>query len=363
MEKNKISSLQIACLCTFIIVATIPGIGTTNTIQIAGIDAYLGVIVAGILGVIALIIVKIIGDYNHNKNFNEIIDEFFGKYFGFFVKIIVCAVVLTMGIVTMYSICNLVISQFLSTTPMFFISLAMGLVIFYNVSKGLEVMGRVGVILLFFTLLLFTTAVLSLIVQVDVSNLKPMLASGIDEPLWSGVLLSLTSVVPIIMLPIIPRNKVFDKTKLNKKIIIFYALAILMAFLTVFLTIGILGGNLASFYQYPEYTALKKISLFGFLDRVENLISIQWLFRAYMMLCFIVYFLKETVKKESNSKLLIFIFTAIIVVGSVYAFQSNTRFNAFIIKIFPYTNLVLLVIAFILAVLIVIKKGLSSKRT
>ena len=356
MTNKKVNSLQVSCLITFILVSTITGIGMTNIIKITGRDAYLSVLVAGILGIIPFTIILRVNDKDNDLTISEIVNKIFGKYLGLVVNLILDILVIIIGIVTMYSISNFIISQFLSDTPVMSINIVLGVVIWYGAIKGFEVVSRTGVILLIFTLILFIFSSGTLIPQIEIDNIKPFLEEGIGKPIQAGIILFLTNVVPILILLIIPRSKITDKEKYNKYLIIFYILGFSMAFITTFLTISIMGINLASIHQYPKYAVLKKISLFGFLDRIENIISIKWIFRCFMMLSVVVYYISNSIKKDNNSKILSFVIVTIIVVGSLWYFKNNTMFNEFILNKYPYINLVLFVLMTIIGVVWIIKR-------
>ena len=358
MTNNKISSLQVGVILSFIILSTITWVGLEDIIEISGRDAYISIIVASILGIIPLYIIIKINNIDNNMNIKEIITYIFGKYFGTFINIVIDIIILVIGIVTMYGLSNFIISQFLADTNVIYISIVIGLLVSYAVSKGIDIVARTGVILLFFNIILFSIANISLIEEIDLDYLKPVLEYGIKNPILGGVILFLTNLVPMFMILMIPRNRISDKEVYSKYIIIFYIFSIISIFITTFITISSLGINLARMYQYPEYIILKRISLFGFLDRVENIICIQWIFRGFMMLCMILYYISNSIYKDNKSRLLNYIISGIIIVISLLYFKNNTIFGEFIINIYPYINLVLFIILifiFILKKLVIIK--------
>lgn len=350
MTNKKISSLQVGVILSFIILSTVTWIGLENIIIISGRDAYISVIVAGILGIIPLFMIIKINDKDNYLDIKEIIIKIFGKYIGTFINIIVDVIVLIIGIVTMYGLSNFIISQFLSDTNVIYISIVIGVIVLYAVSKGLDVIARTGVLLLIINVILFSVANISLIPEIDIDYIKPFLEYGIKSPIWGGILLFFTNIVPIYMLLMIPRSRITDKNKYNNYLILFYIFSIVTGFITTFITISALGINLAKMYQYPEYIILKRISLFGFLDRIENIICIEWIFRGFMMLCMVVYYISNSIHKDGNSRLLGFIITSIIIAISLLYFKNNTIFGYFILNIYPYINMVLFMIFIIIGI-------------
>ena len=167
-----------------------------------------------------------------------------------------------------------------------------------------------------------------------------------------------TNVVPIFLLLVVPKNKISDNSKTNKHIILFYILAFLFMFMAMLLTLGSLGIYLSSLYQYPEYTVLKKISVFNFLDRIENFIYIKWILSSVICLSLIVYYIQRSVKKNST-KLVPTLVSLLIIFLSLYIFKNNTIFYMAILKIFPYICLMLFLIFVIIGINILIRKLLN----
>ena len=135
---------------------------------------------------------------------------------------------------------------------------------------------------------------------------------------------------------IVPKNNIVDKKNYSKCILIFYGIASLLIIITSLFTIGVLGEHLASFYQYPEYILLKRISIFGFIDRIENLLSISWIFSTFATLSLIIYYISNNLNKKEKKKIPSIIISIIIIVCSLYIFKNNTFFNNYVSNIYPY---------------------------
>ena len=183
----------------------------------------------------------------------------------------------------------------------------------------------------------------------NTSNLKPYLENEIGTPLRGSILLTLTNVTPIFMLLIIPRKRISDNKNAWKYFTFFYFLAFLFAFLAIVLSIGSLGIYLCQVYQYPEYTVLKKISLFNFIERIENFIYIKWILNSFITLSLVVYHLSSFIKKDSR-KVVPIISTILLILGSRYLFQNNTLFYHIGLNIFPYVCLCLFLVYLIIGI-------------
>ena len=358
MKKSNFTWIQFSSLIIFPILALFSGIGTSSVIQIAKVDASFSVLFSYFIGLLILLLFLYIFNYKKELNIKEKIIFLFGKYFGTFLNILINILIFMIGVVLIYNISNFAISQFLSETPLVVFMALLGILLVYNVSLGIENIARVSVI--FFGIICFLTLIstFGILPDFDFSNLKPVLENGLQKPLEGGIILTLTNVTPIFTLLMIEKNKIKDEKKLNKSLFCFYTFAFFLAFLACLLTIGSLGIYLCQLYQYPEYTVLKKISLFDFIDRIENFIYIKWILSSFVCLSLILYYISHSIQKQSK-KIIPTIVIALIIAVSLYLFKNNTIFYNFGFSIFPYLNLLLVIIFIIIGINIFIRNRLE----
>ncbi len=361
MNKDKINCLQFGSMMSMLLMASFVGIGMFSIIKSAGVDAYLSIIIAALVGILILLTFFIIFDYEPSLSVKDKINKIFGIPFGFILNLLLILVVFTMGISAMFNLTNFITSQFLKETPPWVIGFCFSILIVIVNIKGIETLSRTCLILYCICLFLFVMTLIGLIPQFEFSNLKPFLEYGLKKPLVGAGYNLLFNLLPIYLFLIIPKDKLVDKGKYRKYLWIFYAISVIVKFLLVVITIGVLGINLASIYQYPEYIVLKRINMFNFLDRIENFITIQWLFGLFFNLSFVVYYISNTLKTDNKSKILPFFITGIILIGSVILFKNNTIFNDYTYTKVPYIRLVLLFIYTLLFIGIIIKKIFTKK--
>jgi len=354
-NKTKFTSIQFAILLIFPILSLFTGIGTYNIIKIAKVDSYISPLISGIIGIIVLITFIYIFNYEPDKTINEKNKLLFGNILGTIINYIICILFLFIAVTLIYNISNFAISQFLSETPLLTFMIILGIIVIYNVSLVIENISRVGII--FFSIICFLTIISTFgtISNIELNNIKPILEYGIDKPLYGSIFLTLIDIVPILSLLIVKKNYLIDKEKSTKNLIIFYIISILFISIAMFLTISSLGIHLSTLYQYPEYTVLKKITLFEFIDRIENFIYIKWILSTIMHLSLITYYISYNVNKNSK-KLVPTILISIIITISLYLFKNNTIFYNFTSTIFPYIGLLILIIFIIITINIIIKK-------
>ena len=357
---KKLSTLQYCSLEYFLILSNNVGLTTYILFNNAKQDSLISIILGTILGLIPLsIYLKIINAKPELNIFEKIEDTFkTGK---------IINLILTLGIAFLIAInynnlINFISSQYLSKTPQIIISLSFLPAIIYILNKGTTVIGRTIFILLIISLLLLLLTILGLIWQIRIENIFPILENGIKNPLLCSLIYVTFNTTPLFLLTVIPKNDILDKEKLNKRIIITYFLGNLVVLIIFFLTLSVLGANLANLYQYPEYDVLKKISLIGFIERTESIISLRWTFYVFTVtilgILFITKYIKHTlkIKNEKTNKKITLIISTIIVLWGKFIFQESIKFNKFTYKKLPIISTILLIL-----IPILISKNVKNK--
>ncbi len=71
----------------------------------------------------------------------------------------------------------------------------------------------------------------------------------------------------------------------------------IIIFTIAIVTSSILGKYLLQTYQYPVYITLKRISLFNFIDRIENFLSFQWILSGITVIAMTIYSVSKEYQK------------------------------------------------------------------
>ena len=120
------------------------------------------------------------------------------------------------------------------------------------------------------------------------------------------------NILPIFLLTIIPKDQIKKDRHFNQHVIYSYLITNVMLFIIAFCTLSILGIELCQLYQYAEFHILKRVSILGFITRVENTLSIQWIFDMLITCAIAVYFVENGIKRiwhtqsEKNEKIIYF---------------------------------------------------------
>ena len=151
------------------------------------------------------------------------------------------------------------------------------------------------------------------------------------------------------------KKEIENNTKTKKYFIITYLISMIIIFTIAIVTSSILGKYLLQTYQYPVYITLKRISLFNFIDRIENFLSFQWILSGITVIAMTIYSVSKNIKNK-ESKLINFIITILMIILSYLLFKNNTSFNEYLYTIYPYLLLPIPIIYVIIFIGAVIKK-------
>lgn len=356
MENKKISSLQIGALFIMITIAAFSGIGIFSIVKASGIDAYLSVLIAGMVGILYLLIYFYIANYEPDLMLGEKVSKLLGKKIGCIVNFISAILIFISGMNVMFNLSNFIVSQFLPETPNYVVGILFSVIIIYVNIKGIETLMRTGFILTILSMILYVITLFGLLPSFDTSNLMPFLEHGIIRPFYGAFYILSLNLISIFNLLIIPKNQLADAKKLKKVMSIAYFISIIALFIIVILILGNLGIHLTSIYQYPEYIVLKRIKIFNFIDRIENILTVQFIFSMFASMCLNIYCITNLLKPRHKSKLFPTIITILILIISTMIFKNNTQFNNYTYQIAPFIRLIFLAIIVVIALIIFIKR-------
>ena len=87
-------------------------------------------------------------------------------------------------------------------------------------------------------------------------------------------------------------------------------------------------------YSYPEYTILRRIRFFKFIENIENFICINWFFDLFISLSIFITKLKDTLNTKNNILTFLISFGILYIVNRYFA---NNFYNTMILyNTFPY---------------------------
>ena len=344
-----IQKKEFSILIYFLMRSFYIGIAIYNILLLTHQDSWISIIVGFVMGLISLLIFYSLLNEEPSLNINQKIIKCYGKGIGTLINIVfICSVTFNASI-SLWNLSSFINSQFLFQTPIIFIAIFFMIPIVYTVYKGLKVIGRTAMVLFIMTLLLFFLAFISLTGYFELNHLFPILESSWKNILNAGITNMSYNVLPIFPLLIIPKNTINNNKNLGKSLLKVYLFSFITMFAVMFCIITIFGSPLALLYQYPEYHLLKIINIGNFFQRVESILSLQWLFDFAISLMMFIYFIKSSCKetfkiKEKYDFISIVIIAVIIIFLSHIIFPNNTVAYQFLNNIYLYVRIALLLI-------------------
>lgn len=262
----------------------------------------------------------------------------------------------------LFNTSNFIISQYLTNTSITLVTLILGITVYHTVNKGITTISKISIIYTIIIVSLLILGIIGIIPEIKLDNLKPILENGIKPPFLAALVYTLLLTSPAYSFLIIPKSIIENNKKTTKYLLITYIITSITIFLICIISSSCLGRYLIKIYQYPVYITLKKISIFSFIDRIENFLSLQWILSSFISLTIYIYNIKENINKKNNPLLnLILIITIILI--STKIFKNNTNFNHYLGSIYPYILIIQLIIYIIISITIFIKKSIKNKKT
>ncbi len=353
--KEEINNLQLSSILFLLLFSGCFGILPYVVIQRVGTDGFISSIIGSLIGLIPLFILLYIFNYDIDNPIYVKTKIIFGKVIGSIINYLLVLTYLVIAVTILFNTSNFIISQYLTNTPLILVTLVLGAVILHTISKGVYTISKISFIYVIIIISLFILGAILLSSDIKVDNIKPILEFGIKSPFITSIIYTLLFTSPMYSILVIPKNSIENSNNSNKYLVITYLLVAFMICFIIFISSAALGKYLIKIYQYPAYITLKKISIFGFIDRIENFLSVQFILSSFISLTMPIFYIKNSIKRDNNL-FISFITTLIIVITSTFIFKSNTNFNNYLSNIYPYILIIPTFIYFVIFIGIFIKK-------
>ncbi len=326
---KKITSMEYNSLIWFLIRAGYIGITISNLISISKRDSWISVLIALVLGFIPLAIFAYLRNYDENKNICELNEYLFGK-FGKVLNIVLALGAIIIAQLAFHDIVHFINTQFLYRTSPILIAAVFIIPIIYGVLKGINAISRTSLLLFYIVVAAVIFITISVFSGVDFNNLKPILFTDKMSILHGSLIVVAYNVLPLFFLLIIPKSALTNYSK--KKSMIFYIIAILTLADAAFLTVGTFGIELSMLYEYPEFHLLKKVEIGDFVDRVESLLSVEWLIALFILIMVALYYVSKTMAhtfkfQEKTNKIFIIVICLLLLIINPFILVTNGSMN------------------------------------
>ena len=332
-------------LTYFIARSSMFGIGFFLIFQNASKDAWISILLGTLIGVIILYVYNQIKKYLNNDTLeNKLNKTFIGKIY----NLIFIIFYLYLMTITLMLLPLFVNSFYLTTTPKIIVNIPFLILAIYLSFKGKNTLENLSNLLCVFSIIIILFFAVSLTGYIDFNNLLPVLTNSTNNVIKCAfIYASITSIPQIIT---INYSNDFKNTIKD------YLLSSLTIFMIVFFTIIALGEPLLKIYSFPEYTVLRQIEIFNFIENIENISAFIWYFDLFIMLSTLTKNLKNSLPKKYN---LIYFYTLIFIVLiiSSYIIGKNYIYILNIVYIYPISLIIFFIIFLILLIYFKIQKS------
>lgn len=335
--KNKINILEYSITFFIISIAPFLGIGIFNLLKVAKTDSIISILLSIIIGLLILLIFIRINNYKPNLSLKEKIIDLFDKKIATILIIVISISFFILSLIISYNINSFIISQFLSETPILFIAIITDILVIYLSSKKINIITRVSGILGILSILLILVATISGYKCINLDNINPLFSNEFMNTIKGTFNIILFNTIYIFLFLIIPKQMVKNSQNINKYITISLIFGFVTFLVITVYTISTLGIDLSLLYHYPAYIVMKKITIFGFIDKIENFIIVHWIFEMFILLNMIIYFLS----KMTNIKPYILVISKTLIY--TIFFYNSTFYNYIVSKYLPLISIIIII--------------------
>jgi spore germination protein (amino acid permease) len=283
MDKIKITNHQLFSLtaCN----STGAGVIITSAL-IAGIakqDAWLAALFTPVMGVVVIWIMSYLSGKFPDMTFIGVIKSICGKWIGTVVALSFVILCLTIAYHMPWYISNFMNTHVMPETPAYVINFLFVAAAVIAILYGIETIARASEVFITLASILFLIAMILVSPNIKPQNIQPVLEKGIIPVLKGGVVLSCyTTLHTIILMMVYPVNIVNIKEG-RKSILKGYLWASSIIFVTILMSVLVLGSVVTAKSQYPTYILAKEINLAIVFSRFEFIIAALWIVTEYII--------------------------------------------------------------------------------
>lgn len=314
----------------------------TSTAQLYGTAARQDLWLSLILSVLFSLPMALLFAYLHEKfqgkNLFDIIEICFGEFIGKAIIILFLWYTFFIGAMVIVNIGYFAKTVTLPETPRIVVQCCKIFLCIWIVKEGIEVIGRWSELFSILYYVVIVIAILLLIPKMDIKNLTPVLYHGINPVLYGAFLTFTFPFGEIVVFSMVFSSFMNKKSpyRIYIKGLLISGMIVLFISLT---TIMVLGINNALSLYYPTYSAISRIDILNFLQRLEILSATVFILGAfikasiYLLACCIGI---SKIFKKTDYRFIV-IPTALFFLNlSYFSFDSIMSFFEWNAEIFPY---------------------------
>lgn len=289
MRDNKVSMYQLAIICILVSVVPIVRYFPISLTNIAGRGAWIGALLT-ILPAILLVCVlhelmnKLKSKEGNPKNLNNVFDTVYGKILGKILSFAYLLWILIFVAAQLRFFGERLISTTYIYTPIIFLLVTMLILTFFVAKGRISNFGRFAEI--FFELFVI---IIAFVVIASASNFELKNVWPINKEEIMGIPMAIlrgTSIFGTLTIGMFFAEKIEDRKSIKKYGIIATLVITIIGLIGVFVTLGTFGKDLLPTLAQPFFMALKVISVFGVIERIEAVFITFWVVADFILITY-----------------------------------------------------------------------------
>lgn len=357
IEQGKISRWQAFLLISNSILASMILVAPALLCAEAGQDAWLSVLISGVVGLLIGVLIVSLGLRFPKKNLVEYSIELLGPWFGRLVCIVFALFFLHLNAYLVCSFSVMLITETMPDTPLIVLNALLVILVAYGVYLGLEVFSRVNEIIFPLFIIVFIIIFALAAPGMDFEQVKPYLTYPFPRILWGSFILTAFYAEGAILLMLIPSLRPpEDAKKISLPVSVLLLVIMLMDVVGL---IALFGAPETSRMVFPTFELAKTVSLGRFLERIESLVVGIWVGSVSLKIMSFYYVSVLIFAEVGNLKdyrPLVMPYGIILVVLSLIGWCDTNQVRLFLSHYYP-----LLTIAVVIGIMILLYVAVAVK--
>jgi spore germination protein KB len=277
MGKIKITNHQVFALtASFTCGSAALGISATAA-SFAKQDSWISMLFTMVFGLLEIWLICFLWGRYPNMTYVEMMKRIFGKYIGSIIASGFVFFCLVADAQIVYYIGKFITVEAMPETPAYLINIVFSATVVIALLYGLEAIVRSYEILIYFASILFILSMLLVLPNATIENLQPVFENGITPVLEGSILLSTFLTLPVIILLMIFPINANNTMEAKKSFIKGYLWGGVLIFISILVSILVLGSTITARSQYPIYMLAREINIGVFFTRLEFFVAAVWM--------------------------------------------------------------------------------------
>ncbi|MFC4100592.1 GerAB/ArcD/ProY family transporter [Paenibacillus xanthanilyticus] len=251
-------------------------------------DAWMAGLLAVITGLGLMVFYTALQRRYPRQTILAVCDQLLGRYVGRFCSAAFVFVFLLLVTATLLrEVGDFMATHMLPNTPIQFTEILFLLIVVRAVRGGVETIGRTAEIVAPWVLLLLLLLMLFVIPSSRLDRIEPLLYQGVKPVIGGSLQMIAVPYMELVSMALL-FPYVRDERRVRRNLVIGVAIGGLLLVLVIFFCLVNFGSIVTQDSVYPTYLLAKKIELGEFLQRIEAITAIAWLFSLFvkMTVCF-----------------------------------------------------------------------------